>query len=93
MGKVANKIKEIYNKVSNSKVGKKVKEYAESEAGKKNIAKGKEIAINEGKKIADKGVEKLKEHATKHLTNWHSKAGEHGGEFLKHVGKHVKSLM
>lgn len=45
------------------------------------------------KKPVNKQLDKLSAHALKHLSGWHSKAGENGPEFAKLIAKHARSLL
>ena len=45
------------------------------------------------KKPVNKPLDKLSAHALKHVSGWHSKAGENGPEFAKLIAKHARTLL
>lgn len=55
------------------------------------VTKKPKAVVNKNKPASD--IEKLKSHANKHITAWHTKSGENRVEFAKHIAKHARALL
>lgn len=52
----------------------------------------KKIKKENAKPAASSSIEKLKGHASKHLSAWYTKAGDDKEEFAKHVAKYARDV-